>query len=375
MKLRRALATAAVTAAIAPAALLAAPAAYAVPAAPAGSVDAGSSGDTAPATSEDSSGGGAKDPSAAPAAGKAVLPVPAADDKNPPSENPCKKQADSKEKRATTELIRFPDKVVAGADPQEFFLRATNSSKDRLKSICLHVDTMSWVSDAASTDSTEFVTLEWQDPKGTWQPITNKRDDSIHFGYVDDLPPDEYTDAKLRLKVDGKAKAGAASTYHSGIFAGKDDVCGKTEAKAKDSEKIKDRKTLQILPADTQPGKIDHSKSPSPSPSRPGGGAKSSASPSPSSSAKASSSASPSASASASASSSTGTAGTTTSGGTTTGGSGTSAQGSASSSSANGELATTGSSSSTPVIAGLAGAAVVAGGAAVAVTRRRKNNT
>ncbi|ARZ68372.1 hypothetical protein SMD11_2723 [Streptomyces albireticuli] len=339
-------------------------------------MNAGTSGDTAPATSEDSSAGKAKSHSAAPAAGKAVLPVPAADDKNPPSENPCKKQADSKEKRATTELIGFPDKIVAGADPQEFFLRATNTSKDRMKSICLHVDTESWVSDATSTDSTGFVTLEWQDPKGAWQPVINKRNDSIHFGYVDDLPTGEYTDAKLRLKVDGKAKAGTANTYHSGVFVGKDDVCGKTEANAQASEKYKDRKSIKILAADTQPGKVDHSKSPSPSPSHSKDGAKSSASPSASASASAKAGSSARPSASASASSSTGTTGTTTtSGGTTTGGSGTSAQGSLSNTSANSELAKTGSSSSTPVIAGLAGAAVVAGGAAVAVTRRRKNNT
>ncbi|MFE0044153.1 LAETG motif-containing sortase-dependent surface protein [Streptomyces albireticuli] len=306
-----------------------------------------------------------------------MLPIPAADDKTQPSADPCKTQADKKEEpRATTELIRFPDKIVAGADPQEFFLRATNSSKDRMKSICLHADTISWVSDAASTESTGSVTMEWQDSKGTWQPITNKRDDSIYFGYVEDLPPDEYVDAKLRLKVDGKAKAGRANTYHSGIFVGKDDVCGTT--KAQGSEKVKDRKTLEILPAGTQPGKIDHSNSPSPSPSQ-SNGSKSSASPSPSSSVKASSSASPSssASASASASASTGTAGTTTTGGgTTTSGSGgsSSAQGSLSNTSVDGQLAKTGSSSSTPVIAGLAGAAVVAGGAAVAVARRRKNN-
>ncbi|UQI48323.1 LPXTG cell wall anchor domain-containing protein [Streptomyces sp. HU2014] len=371
MKLRRALATAAVTAAIAPAALLAAPAAYAAQeaaAAPAGSVNAGTSGDTAPATSEDSSAGKAKDSSAAPAAGKVtVVPVPAADDKN----LACKKQADEKEKsRATTDLTGYPAKVVAGSGWHQFKLRTDNSSNDPLKSTCLRVETAtSRVSTPGGTDSTEFVTLEWRDPETkAWQKLPNSTDNSAYFAEVQNLPGLRHLDIDLRLKVDDKAKAGLASMSHTGIFVDRDGVCGKTEAKNAES--------FEILPAGTKLDETNHSKSPSPSPSHSKDGAKSSASPSASASASAKAGSSARPSASASASSSTGTTGTTTtSGGTTTGGSGTSAQGSLSNTSANSELAKTGSSSSTPVIAGLAGAAVVAGGAAVAVTRRRKNNT
>lgn len=368
MKLRRALATAAVTAVIAPATLLAAPAAYATqeaPEAPAGSVTAGSSGDTAPGTSENTSPGGPKNPSA-PAAGKAtVQPVVGDDDKNP-----CKKTADPKEKsRATTELIGYPDKVVAGSGKwKPFSLRATNSSKERLESTCLHVDTViSRVSAPSGTDSTEFVTMEWFDPagEGSWQPIANSRDDSTHFALVSNLAAGEQFDIRLRLKVDAKTKAGRANTHHAGIFVGKGGVCGKTAAPETDKNKAPE--TFEILPAGTKLDEVEHSKSPSPTPSRSSGPSKAS----PSASASASSSASPSASASASASpsSSTGTGGTGSSGST-----GTSAQGSLSNTSVNGELAKTGSSSSTPVIAGLAAAAVVAGGAAVAVARRRKND-
>ncbi|MCD9142870.1 LAETG motif-containing sortase-dependent surface protein [Streptomyces albireticuli] len=307
-----------------------------------------------------------------------MLPVPAAGDTNPPSADYCKKQADKNAtSRATTELRDYPGKVVAGSGWRSFTLRAAAKpdQKERLESTCLHVDiARSSVSDPASTDSTEFVTLEWFDPaegKG-WQKVANSRDDSTYFARVANLAPGEHFDVKLRLKVDDKAKAGNASTYHGGIFVGQDGVCGKTETK----NSAKNPKTFEILPVGTKLDETNHSNSPSPSASQ-SNGAKSSASPSPSSSVKASSSASPSASASASASASTGTTGTTTTGGgTTTSGSGgsTSAQGSLSNTSVDGQLAKTGSSSSTPVIAGLAGAAVVAGGAAVAVARRRKNN-
>ncbi|MGW1072985.1 LAETG motif-containing sortase-dependent surface protein [Streptomyces sp. NPDC002537] len=373
MKLRRALATAAVTAVIGPVALLAAPAAHATgeqsatgtgPAAasPAPGADhrttpdapkgdgAKTSADTAAtpgdakndtkndtkddAKNDKGDSGSGKKPSTAPSqpgdrtdAGPSAAP-------SPEYTRPTFCSGLMDEDRGKTSLRGLPSRIVAGSGWHEFTYRVTNVSKVKVMEtdVSLYLGSADPKVDDVSQLS---VTVEWYDPNsGKWERIEGDgaRFDAEHeFATVKSLKPGEYADAKMRISIGGKAKAGSGYFFTIGHSYGEDGQCGFDEISQFD---------FSVLAPGSTPGKVGDATGKPGKPSTSGHGAKGSQG---------------------------GDAGKNP-------GHKPAGQGPLSEIPVSGSLAKTGSSSDMPMIAGIGGAAVVVGAGALFVVKRRKGN-
>ncbi|RLU90481.1 hypothetical protein CTZ27_21400 [Streptomyces griseocarneus] len=343
MKLRRALATAVVTAAMGPAALLAAPTVHAAtgdqaPAvAPTATTAPGDHGipgatkapnDPTPEPSKSAS----KEPTAEPTKPETKPSAPASS--KPPAEDPsdpatCEK--DTEEERGSTSLRGLPSKIVAGGGWQEFTYRVSNVSKVTVTKAAVSLYFGS--GDLEIDDVRELaVTVEWYDAaRGTWVPIQGegaKTDAETEFATVKNLKPGEYADARMRVKAGAKAKPGTGYFFTLGWSTGADRKCGFDEGSLYD---------IDVLAAGSKPGKVDDATG---KPGKPSGhGAKGSQ------------------------------------GGDADKKPGQKPAGQSTQSEipVSGSLAKTGSSSDMPLIAGLGGAAVVVGAGALFAVKRRRN--
>ncbi|MFH8368579.1 LAETG motif-containing sortase-dependent surface protein [Streptomyces sp. NPDC018031] len=264
MKLRRALAAAAATAAIAPAALLAAPAAYADTPEPTPSTTASSTSETpaptpsattdpapsAPATTpaptptptptaSQSTGTPTPTPTPTPSASQSTgTPTPSptpTEDEDPVCED------ESDEAMISTTLRGLPSKVVAGSGWVNFTFRATNVSDKSMKSVDAYVSLGAIDADDFD-DVSKYLTVQWYDEENGWTTI----DDEVgYFASIAELKADEYADAKLRLKVDAKTPGSYGFAVAIGAYHDEDDVCGFSEAM--DYE-------FDVLVAGTKPG-------------------------------------------------------------------------------------------------------------------------
>ncbi|MFE1770909.1 hypothetical protein [Streptomyces sp. NPDC059008] len=331
MKLHRTLATAVVTAAIGPVALLAAPTAWAAGEAPA-------AGGTPAASATATPGSESAEPSA-PEAGTSGASASA--ESAAPSRTPspawtrpafCSPIFDVD--RGKTGLRGLPGKIVAGSGWHEFAYRVTNVSKITVMEtdISLSLGT----ADPKIDDVSELaVTVQWYNPAtGKWKPIEGegaKFQDDDDFTTVKRLQPGEHADARMRIKIGKKAKAGSGYFFTIGHSYGEDGKCGFDKISQFD---------FKVLPAGSKPGKVADAKGKPGKPAKPGKQGV------------------------------TGSQGTP--GGTSTAGNKPAAYGTHDAAPATGKLATTGSPSALPTVAALGGAAVVAGAGAVLVVRRRK---
>ncbi|MCC3770414.1 LAETG motif-containing sortase-dependent surface protein [Streptomyces sp. UNOC14_S4] len=349
MKLRRALATAAVTAAIGPAVLLSAPTVHAatgdqvapgVPAATTAPGDHRIPGATK-APVEPTPGptkGESKEPTTGPTAPEAKpsasASASASASSKPPAEDPadpatCEKETE--EERSSASLHGLPSKVVAGAGWQEFTYRVSNVSKVTLTETVASLYFGS--ADLEIDDVRELaVTVEWYDKaRSTWVPIQGegaKADAETGFATVKNLKPGEYADARMRIKAGAKAKPGAGYFSTISWSTGADRKCGYDKVDFYD---------VDVLAAGSKPGKVDDATG---KPEKPSGhDAKGSQG---------------------------GDAGKDP-------GRKPAGQGTQSEIPVSGSLAKTGSSSDMPLIAGIGGAAVVVGAGALFVVKRRKN--
>ncbi|REK87899.1 LPXTG cell wall anchor domain-containing protein [Streptomyces inhibens] len=230
--------------------------------------------------------------------------------------------------RGKTGLRGLPSKIVAGSGWHKFAYRVTNVSKITVMEtdISLSLGT----ADPKIDDVSELaVTVQWYNPAtGTWKPIEGdgaKFQDNDDFTTVKRLEPGEHADARMRIKIGKKAKAGSGYFFTIGHSYGEDGTCGFDKISQFD---------FTVLSAGSKPGKVEDAKAKpgkpgkQGTPNRPGG----------------------------------------------TGGAGNkpAAHGTHDGIPATGKLATTGSSSALPTVAAIGGAAVVAGAGAVFVVRRRK---
>ncbi|KPC66019.1 LPXTG cell wall anchor domain-containing protein [Streptomyces chattanoogensis] len=336
MKLHRTLATAVVTAVIGPVALLAAPAAWAAGEAPA-------AGGTPAASAAATPGGEPAGPSApeagAPAASASA--TPAGTESAAPSGTPspawtrpafCSPVFDVD--RGKTGLRGLPSKIVAGSGWHAFAYRVTNVSKITVMEtdISLSLGT----GDPKIKDVSELaVTVQWFNPAtGKWKPIEGegaKFQDNDDFTTVKRLAPGEHADARMRIKIGKKAKAGAGYFFTTGYSYAEDGTCGFDKISQFD---------FKVLSAGSKPGKVADAKGKPGKPGTPGMPNKPGMH-----------------------------------GGTGAAGNKPAAQGTHDAVPATGKLATTGSSSALPTVAALGGAAVVAGAGAVFVVRRRKTGS
>nr|PPQ58688.1 hypothetical protein C5F59_19885 [Streptomyces sp. QL37] len=171
------------------------------------------------------------------------------------------------------------------------------------------------------------VTVEWFNPvTDAWKPIEGEGAgvlDNHEFATVGALGPGEYADARMRIKVGGKAEAGTGYFFTTGHSYGEDGQCGFDEISQFD---------FTVLVPGSEPGAVEDSE---------------------------------------------GKPGTVDGPGTavptgTHGGNKPAAQGELSEIPVSGKLAETGSSSAVPATAALGAGAVALGAGAVLVVRRRR---
>ncbi|WP_336047639.1 hypothetical protein [Streptomyces sp. CA2R101] len=326
MKLHPVLATAAVTAVLGPLALLSAPGAYAAGGAPAAAATASASASASPAS--------ASSPAAAAGSAASGTSAKPGAEPSPTYTRPTFCSGIPDEDRGKTGLRGLPSKIVAGSGWHGFTYRVTNVSK--IKVMETDVSLMLGTADPKIKDVAQLsVSVQWFNPAtGKWKPVEGEGAefrDNEEFATVKSLKPGEYADAKMRIKIGGKAKAGSGYFFTIGHSYGEDGQCG--------FDKIS-QFNFTVLPAGSRPGKVADAKG---RPGRPGkavptakGGGRGSSTPS----AKAAHHLSP--------------------------------QDALDELPVTGRLAETGSSDALPTVAATGGAAVLAGIGTVLVVRRRR---
>ncbi|WP_327661963.1 MULTISPECIES: hypothetical protein [unclassified Streptomyces] len=335
MKLRRALLSAAATAALAPIALLSAPAAFAdgapsdTTSTETASPDPSASESASPSVSASPSASAPDIPSTDPTTSKPAPPKSekadkakkADDEKTEPSDE-CTAAEDSPGTLA--ELRGLPSKLVAGSGWHGFTFRVTNMTDQEFVSSRAQVYAFSFAYEDES-DTSRYLRLQWFDGSA-WRDLDNNVEHDASFPASGPLPRGAHSDVKLRISVDAKTPAGAGAALGLAVSVDPEGVCG-------DSVPEDAYWDFDILAAGTATGQVPpadgHTGSPKPS---------APATTTASASASASSAPSP----------------------------------QASSAPADGSLASTGAGSVLPTFGAAAGLAVVAGGGVMYAVRRRK---
>ncbi|MEU3447005.1 LPXTG cell wall anchor domain-containing protein [Streptomyces thermolilacinus] len=271
MKLRRAMAVAAATAVITPAAFLMAPAAYATDNEPSTTTESSSpaatpsadettSEETAPTEDETKSEEPTSDEqtkseepktespapdssTTAPAPStSASAPAPSTSPSTSPSEpvGECTEFEDNEGLR--TELVGLPSKVVAGSGWQNFSFRVENKTGHDVEGVDAYL--YAGAVDEDADDMTRFLTVQAY-IGDKWVTIS---EEDGYFGTSNALKENEYSEAKMRLKVDAKAPAGFGFAFASGVSFTKDGLCEFGEEMLYDFE---------VLAAGTNPGDVD----------------------------------------------------------------------------------------------------------------------
>ncbi|WP_425830479.1 hypothetical protein [Streptomyces fractus] len=333
MKLRRALASAAATAALAPIALLSAPAAFA-DGAPVDTTTATETAAPSPSVSTSPSASAPATASPDPSTAKPVAPeAPRAKKADGEKTDTAGKTQPSDECTAAenspgtfAELRGLPSKIVAGSGWHGFTFRVTNMTDQDFASARAQVYAFSFAYEDES-DTSRYLRLQWFD--GTaWRGLDNNVEHDASFPASGPLARGAHSDVKLRISVDARTPAGAGAGLALAVSVDPEGVCGHSVPEDAYWD-------FDILAAGTATGHVPpaggHTGSPKPT-------ASASASASPSASASASNAPSP----------------------------------QASSTPADGSLASTGAGSTLPVFGTAAGLAVVAGAGVVYAVRRRK---
>lgn len=338
MKLRRAMAVAAATAAIAPLALLSAPAAFAADGSPSPIVSASQSpsgsasaspSDSAPASSAPASqspSGSAPAPSGSasasasasgsstPSASASATPTDSASPTAVPSDCPVDDDGVDPDSQLSLAVSGLPGKIVAGSGWHNFSLTAANHSDQDLGQVqwLAAVDNFSESENENDWLST-YAQLEYFNPTSkAWESIADEVGNGVYFGETT-LGAKQKVAIKLRVNISAQAPAGDGYALGLGGYVDKEKDCVHSSFAYYELTILKAGSTNEN-PGEAKPGK---------------GGDKPSGGKEP--------------------------------------------QGGADEIPATGSLASTGSSSALPTIALVGGIAVVAGAGAVFVVRRRKS--
>lgn len=251
MKLRRALVTAAATAAIAPLALLSAPAAFATagdtastetsatPEASPGESDAeatppatgsaspeapGSESPSAPATKP----GGEKSPSALQSPSTSQSPSPSASTSAEPSGKPSQEPDEPEiceDSKVDVTFSGLPGEIAKGSGWHAFTLKYTNNSKSTITDLDLFAAVAPYA-DGRELFSSKQVALQVKNPEtGVWEALDLDGESVDYLGYASTLKPDHEISIPLRLNVTSKAPVGAGFTLGAGVYTDTEDDC------------------------------------------------------------------------------------------------------------------------------------------------------
>ena len=248
MKLRRAMAAAAVTAVIAPLALLSAPVAFAdestsaTPSEPPAVTETPSETPSysTSATPSDPAPSDTGLPSDAPSSTSSVSASPSPSDSTSaspsdsaspsvsaePSEDPTDPDVpfcedldeDYSNAQVSADIKGLPGKIVAGDGFHAFKLVVTNDSTTDLKGVAFYAEVENYELDEAKFLS-PYVDLEFKNPEtGTWDRIGDDEWAGDYFFYVEKLKAKASQSVDLRVSIDKQAPAGDAYSFGSGAY-------------------------------------------------------------------------------------------------------------------------------------------------------------
>ncbi|WP_328501933.1 cell wall protein [Streptomyces sp. NBC_00457] len=235
MKLRRAMAVAAATAAISPFALLSAPAAFAegsaspTPTETVTETPSGTASDTATATpSTTTLPTGTTSAVAAPTSsaptGSATPSASASQSGRPePSEEPdvpfCEEvDQDFADAKVSADVKGLPGKIVAGDGFHGFKLIVTNESGTDVEDLAFYAEVENFELDESKYLS-PYVDLEFKNPEsGSWERIGDSEWAGDLFFAVETLKSKASQTLDLRVSIDAKAPAGDAYSFGSGAY-------------------------------------------------------------------------------------------------------------------------------------------------------------
>ncbi|MBO1335108.1 peptidase [Streptomyces sp. VRA16 Mangrove soil] len=280
MKLRRALVTAAATAAIAPIALLSAPAAFAdetpgtstettatTPAAestestPAEETPAGETPPTQTPGTETTT-PAETTPTSPPATTTpsptgSTSPSETAKPTDEPGDDECTDFEDSPGTLA--ELRGLPSKIVAGSGWHSFSYRVSNYTDTAFESVYAEMYAFSFAYDKDTTDTTRYLHVQWSDGSGWHDLDIDFATSEQPFAELGALAPGKHADVALRIKVDAKAPAGIGGSLAFATSVTADGVCGYSVPEDQEY-------SFEVLAAGTTPGKVpDATAKPKPS--------------------------------------------------------------------------------------------------------------
>ncbi|WP_313884281.1 LPXTG cell wall anchor domain-containing protein [Streptomyces cynarae] len=238
MKLRRALAAAAATAAIAPLALLSAPAAFASddtssPSATVSPSDTSSaSASTSASASQSASSSASASASASQSASSSAsssasqsTPAGTPSNTSTPSDEPTEPVGECTDSKADVSISGLPGKIAAGSGWHKFSLNVANNSDSTLENL-------SFFAGASADKNGDDLFKRKQVQLQAWNPDSKKwetlNEDGYAVGYVgtaDELKPDYEIDIPMRINVTSSAPVGAGFSLGATIYDDNAEKC------------------------------------------------------------------------------------------------------------------------------------------------------
>ncbi|MFF4210571.1 LPXTG cell wall anchor domain-containing protein [Streptomyces sp. NPDC001796] len=242
MKLRRALAAAAATAAIAPLALLSAPAAFAsdgtsspsATVSPSGTSSAGAS--TSASQSASSSASASTSASASQSASSSAsssasqsTPATPPSQSSEPSDEPtepagdCTEQDSHYKSKLSASLIGLPGKIAVGSGWHPFTLKVSNPTSDSVKDVIFYAGVGPNDESAENAFKASQVRLQAK-VDGSWVDI---EDGGYSAGFLDlnDVAGGQTLNYQLRLNVKANAPVGSGLTIGGGVYFDEQENC------------------------------------------------------------------------------------------------------------------------------------------------------
>lgn len=237
MKLRRAMALAAATAAIAPLALLSAPAAFAEETpSPTATVSETASEpasatptETTPAPSETPSASAtevAPTSSATATATTTTSATPAPSTTSPePSDTPEPEPSECQDSKVDVSISGLPGKIAAGSGWHKFSLNVLNNSKSTLNELGFFAGASSDKEGDDLFQSKKVQLQAYNEDTKAWEDVDSEGYAVGYVGYTDELKPDYEVDIPLRINVKSSAPVGAGFSLGASIYGDTDGQC------------------------------------------------------------------------------------------------------------------------------------------------------
>ncbi|MGV9252494.1 LPXTG cell wall anchor domain-containing protein [Streptomyces sp. NPDC003697] len=232
MKLRRAMVTAAATAAIAPLALLSAPSAFAeVPSTPPSSSAPESAPESTPPTSEPESTPPTSEPESTPPSETA--PSPSSSESSTTSPSPSESATETPEpepslcedSKVDVSITGLPGKIAAGSGWHKFSLNVWNTSDSTLNDLDFFAGASADKNGEELFKSKQVRLQAWNPSDKVWEDLDAGGYAVGYVGYSDTLEPDYEIDIPLRINVKKSAPVGAGFSIGATVYGDGDGKC------------------------------------------------------------------------------------------------------------------------------------------------------